>query len=267
MPDFMAVTQGTAPLILSLPHTGIKLPDEIAAKVVSAERARHDADWWIEKLYDFAGALGATLVRTDISRTVIDVNRDPSGASLYPGQTTTGLCPTETFDGSPLYRDGYVPDEAEIFVRREAYFAPYHAALAAEISRLRGLHENIVLYDCHSIRSVIPRLFDGTLPDFNVGTNSGQSCDPALTAVIKDICAASGRTYVTNGRFKGGWITRHYGDPGNGIHAVQMELACAGYMREDGAWPSPYDEAYAAPMRAILQKILESCINFVRSQA
>ncbi len=266
MVDFINIVTGEAPLLVSLPHTGTDLPAEITG-LVSQTRARQDADWWVEKLYDFAASLGATTVRTAISRTVIDVNRDPSGASLYPGQTTTGLCPLTTFDGAPLYLPGAEPDEAEITRRRKLYFDSYHDALTGEIARLRRKYKTIVIYDCHSIRSVIPNLFPGTLPDFNIGTNDGASCDPALTAAIEKICDATGRTRVTNGRFKGGWITRHYADPAAGIHSIQMELTCSSYMREDGAWPSPYDPPYAAPMRAALTKILEACLTFARSQA
>src|SRR5688572_28892609 len=175
MAAFLEITRGTAPLLVSIPHTGTDITAEIEADLVSLWLARKDADWWIEKLYDFVPALGATVLRNTISRTVIDVNRDPSGASLYPGQATTGLCPTETFDGDNLYRPGREPDQAEIARRREHYFDPYHGALTAEIERLRRSHGRIVLYDCHSIRSVVPRLFDGELPHMNIGTNAGLS--------------------------------------------------------------------------------------------
>ncbi|TIV10763.1 MAG: N-formylglutamate deformylase, partial [Mesorhizobium sp.] len=178
-PPWLTVTQGTAPLLVSIPHTGIDLAG-LDSRLVSTWLGRRDCDWWIDKLYDFAADLGATVVHTAISRTVIDVNRDPSGVSLYPGQPTTTLCPTDTFDGDPLYNMGDEPTPSEIDQRRETYFAPYHAALQAEIDRLRGMHENIVLYDCHSIRSVLPRLFEGTLPVFNLGTNDGRSTDPSL---------------------------------------------------------------------------------------
>jgi N-formylglutamate deformylase len=264
-PAWLEVTRGEAPLIVSIPHTGLDIPPDIEARLVSPWLARKDADWWIEKLYDFAPELGATVVRTAISRTVIDVNRDPSGASLYPGQATTGLCPTETFDGEPLYKTGHEPDEAEIARRRTVCFEPYHAALAAEIARLRENHPRIVLYDCHSIRSVVPRLFEGELPHMNIGTNSGASCDPMLQQQIEEICAASGFSWVANGRFKGGWITRHYGRPETGVHAVQMELACRGYMKEpmgpvsEETWPTPYDASTAAGVRAVLIQILYAC--------
>ncbi|RUV01747.1 N-formylglutamate deformylase [Mesorhizobium sp. M6A.T.Cr.TU.017.01.1.1] len=263
--SWLTVTQGTAPLLVSIPHTGIDLAG-LENRLVSPWLGRRDADWWIDKLYDFAESLGATVVHTAISRTVIDVNRDPSGASLYPGKATTGLCPTETFDGDPLYRAGEEPGPLEVDERREKYFVPYHAALQAEIDRLRALHQKVVLYDCHSIRSVLPRLFEGTLPVFNLGTNDGKSADPALQAMVGQILAETGETFVINGRFKGGWITRHFGQPQNGVHALQMELSNRGYMREPegkGApdnWPVSYDADFAAPIRVTLKKILQNAI-------
>jgi formiminoglutamase len=266
--DWLEVHRGKAPLVVSFPHTGVTLPPELDGKLVSCWRATRDADWWIDRLYAFAADLGATTVRTRLSRTAIDVNRDPSGASLYPGQATTELCPTTTFDGEPLYRDGHAPDEAEIARRREAWFQPYHDAVAAELARLRAAHPTVVLYDAHSIRSRIPRLFDGELPHFNIGTNSGRSCDPRLALAVAAACAASPFTSVVDGRFKGGWTTRHYGRPETGIHAIQMELACRAYMREpdeapaEGAWPPPYEPARAARVQVILRQVLEACLAF-----
>lgn len=270
--SWLQVMRGDAPLIVSLPHTGTEIPPEIEAKLVSPWLARKDADWWVDRLYDFATDLGATVVRTAISRSVIDVNRDPSGASLYPGQATTELCPTTTFDGEPLYRDGIAPDDAEISRRRAAFFDPYHAALTAEIARLRQGHDRVVLYEAHSIRSLVPRLFDGQLPQFNLGTNSGGSCDGALTTAVEAACNASGLSRVTNGRFKGGWTTRHYGQPDAGVHAIQMELADRGYILDPAGpvspdnWPSPYEPDRAEPMRAHLRRVLTACIAFAESQ-
>ena len=254
--------RGNAPLILSMPHAGTEIPGEFAGVFVSDWLARRDTDWHLPLLYSFAAALDATILAARISRSVIDLNRDPSGVSLYPGQTTTGLCPTETFDGEPLYR-GALPDEAEIARRRETYFAPYHAALREEIARLRARHAQVTLYDCHSIRSEIPRLFDGVLPQFNIGTNGGASCAPALEAGVVAACAVPGFTHVLNGRFKGGWITRHYGKPEDGVHAIQMELACRGYMEEPRAispanWPSAFNPA--APILPILKTVIESLL-------
>ena len=265
---WLSVTRGDAPLVLSMPHTGTELAG-LEPRVVSPWLARQDADWWIAQVYAFAAAMGATIVRTAISRTVIDVNRDPSGVSLYPGQTTTGLCPTETFEGVPLYRDGEAPDAAEIEQRRRAFFDPYHAALRAEIDRLRAAHPKLVLYDCHSIRSVVPRLFDGTLPVFNLGTNSGASADPALTAQVEALMAASGQPFVVNGRFKGGWITRHHGQPAHGVHALQMELAFRAYLHEPATlspdtWPAPFDPVHAQPTLRCLQDILTTALRWAR---
>jgi N-formylglutamate deformylase len=267
LPPWLELRRGDAPLVLSIPHTGTDLAG-LEPKLVSAWLARKDADWWIERLYDFAVGLDATILRTTVSRTVIDVNRDPSGVSLYPGQATTGLCPLTTFDGEPLYRPGEEPGQADVEARRSSYFEPYHAALAAEIERVRARHGTAVLYDCHSIRSVIPRLFPGELPVFNLGTNDGASAAPDLVRAVEAPLAGSGLSHVTNGRFKGGWITRRYGQPDRGVHALQMELACRGYMRErpgpvdEGSWPVPYDDAYAAPIRRVLRDVLETCLRW-----
>ncbi len=211
-------------------------------------------------------------MRTHLSRSIIDVNRDPSGASLYPGQATTELCPATTFDGEPLYRDGAAPDEAEIASRRRLYFDPYHAALAGEVARLRERFARIALFDAHSIRSRIPRLFDGELPAFNLGTNSGASCSPALREAVGAVIAASGRSFVVDGRFKGGWITRAYGRPSDGVEAMQLELACRAYMLEPEApspdnWPQPIDPGRAVRTRATLRKILQTILAHLERPA
>jgi formiminoglutamase len=263
------IHRGDAPLIVAFPHTGTDLPDGIERDLVSPWVGRRDADWWIDRLYAFAADLGATTVRTTVSRTVIDVNRDPSGASLYPGQATTELCPTTDFDGDPLYRSA-TPEGAEIDRRRALYFDPYHDALAAEIARLRAMHDRVVLYDAHSIRSRIPRLFEGDLPQFNIGTNDGATCDPELSAAIVAQCARSGHSHVFNGRFKGGWTTRHYGRPMEGVHAVQMELAMRGYMAEPDVptpanWPAPIDLDPA--IRLTLIDILTAALAFAKGKA
>jgi N-formylglutamate deformylase len=269
-PPWLTVEQREAPLIVSFPHTGTDVPPDIEARCVSPWLARKDADWWIDQLYDFVRDLGATTIHTAISRTVIDVNRDPSGVSLYPGQNTTELVPSTTFDGEPLWRPGMAPDAIDTLRRIATYFDPYHAALAAEIARLRARHPRIVLYDCHSIRSIIPRLFPGELPVMNIGTNAGASCDLDLAEPITAIASSGRFSAVINGRFKGGYITRHYGVPDSGVHAVQMELACRGYMREpvgpvdEHNWPVPFEPAFAADIRAALRDILETCRRFAQ---
>ena len=267
---WLAVARGTAPLLVSLPHAGTDLCG-LEPRLVSPWLARKDTDWWIGHLHDFAAEMGASVVRTAVSRTVVDVNRDPGGASLYPGQATTHMCPTTTFDGEPLYRAGAEPDASEIAERRKNFLDPYHAALQGELARLKSLHGKVVLYDGHAIRSVIPRLFEGKLPVFNLGTNSGASADAGLVARVASLMAASGRSHVVDGRFKGGHITRHFGQPGAGIHALQMELACRGYMREplgpveSQDWPVAYDPVFAAPMRATLEAVLHIALEWAKT--
>ncbi len=271
MNHWLEVHRGSSPLVVSFPHTGTDIPHDIEQRLSSAWLARKDADWWVHRLYEMAGSMGATTVRTTISRTVIDVNRDPSGASLYPGMATTELCPLTTFDGEPLYRASCTPQPAEIAARRAEFFEPYHAAIAAEIERLRSAHGRVVLYDAHSILSRVPRLFEGVLPNFNIGTYDGASCDPSLTSAIETACEHPYFTFVVNGRFKGGWTTRHYGQPAKDIHAVQMELACRTYMDEPQKplsaenWPPPYVAERAEPARAVLHKVLRACLDFACS--
>ena len=265
MTDWLEVQRGIAPLVVAFPHGGSDLA-ELEPRFVSPWLARSDADWHIAELYHFVRALGATTVVTGISRAVIDVNRDPSGASLYPGQATTELCPTTTFDGDPLYA-GAAPDDAEIAERRTRWFDPYHAALTDELARLRGLHPRVVLYDAHSIRSRIPRLFAGELPQFNLGTNNGMTCAPELAAALGAVCAASGQSFVSNGRFKGGWTTRHYGAPQHGVHAVQMELAMRGFLTEPAEptpqnWPPPL--AAQPQIIPTLQALIGACLTFAK---
>lgn len=249
------IKRGSSPVILGLPHTGTGVPPEIRARLNDTGRRLADTDWHVERLYD--GLLeGATTVRATFHRYVIDANRDPAGDSLYPGQNTTHLVPTTDFDGQPIWRDGEAPSAEEIIERTASFHTPYHAALAAEIARVRTLHGIAVLYDCHSIRSVIPFLFDGTLPDFNIGTNSGTSCAPAIEAAAAGVVAsAAGFTHVVNRRFKGGWTTRHYGHPHQGVHVIQMELAQSTHLASEAA-PFAYDAAKAARLRPHLQNIL-----------
>jgi formiminoglutamase len=255
--SLIEITRGESPLVLGLPHTGTDIPDECLARLNDTGLAIADTDWHIHTLY--AGLVdGATTVRTTVHRYVIDVNRDPSGESLYPGQNTTGLCPLTDFDGLPIYLAGQEPDAAEVERRRLAYHAPYHAALEAELQRVKAIHGFAVLYDCHSIRSHIPFLFDGTLPDFNIGTNLGTTCDLQIEAGVLQICkAAGGYTSILNGRFKGGWTTRHYGRTADGLHAIQMELAQSTYLSSE-APPWTYDTPRADRLRTHLKTILET---------
>ncbi|MEM9900155.1 MAG: N-formylglutamate deformylase [Pseudomonadota bacterium] len=251
------VTRGDSAIILGLPHTGTEIPPHVWDVLNGTGKARADTDWHVDRLYD--GLLpGATTVRTPIHRYAIDVNRDPAGVSLYPGQNTTSLCPLTDFEGRPIYRAGQEPDAHEIARRVAAHHRPYHAALAGEIARVKALHGVAILYDCHSIRSRIPYLFDGTLPDLNVGTNNGETCHWSIEATVSTACTvAKGYSSVLNGRFKGGWTTRHYGQPQDGVHAIQMEFAQSSYLTAE-AEPWAYDVAKAERLRALLRHLLET---------
>lgn len=250
--------EGTTPLLISIPHGGTELPADIAVTLTPEARALPDTDWHAGRLYHFAAGLGAGLIAARYSRYVVDLNRPSDGRSLYPGQATTGLVPTETFDGAPVYRAGHAPDAAEIERRVETCWRPYHAALRERVERIRSRFGVAVLWDAHSIRSVVPRLFDGRLPDFNFGTNDGASADPGLVARVNTVAAASGYSSVLNGRFKGGFITRTFGQPATGIHAIQLELAQATYMVEAPPYPYRADLAgrVQAPIRAMLRATL-----------
>lgn len=250
--------RGTTPLLVSLPHDGSAVPDEIAARFTANARRVPDTDWHVSRLYAFARELGASMIVPKYSRYVIDLNRPPDDVSLYPGQNTTGLCPLVQFSGEPVYLDGRAPGEPEVAQRVERYWRPYHAALAAEIERIKRAHGRVVLWEAHSIRSVVPFLFDGRLPDFNLGTASGASCSAALQQALTQVLGAQKKyTFVVNGRFKGGYITRACGDPRQGIDAVQLELAQCNYMDED---TFEYVAARAAEVQALLRRLLQTAL-------
>lgn len=258
---------GTRPLLISMPHVGTHVPPALAARLTPEARQVPDTDWHLERLYDFADALGASVLVATHSRYVIDLNRPPDGASLYPGQSVTGLCPVDTFDDTPLYADpADAPDAAEIAARRAAIWQPYHDQLAGELARLREVHGVAALWDAHSIRSVLPRFFEGKLPDLNLGTAQGASCDPALAAALLAIARqAPGYTSVLNGRFTGGYITRYHGRPAQGVHAVQLEMTQSSYMQEQ--LPFHYLPEVAAGVQPHLQRLLEAVLDFVQTRA
>lgn len=257
---------GTRPLLVSIPHGGEHLPPALAARLSKEARGIPDTDWHLERLYGFAEKLGASVLVATHSRYVIDLNRPPDGSSLYPGRSVTALCPVDTFDGNPLYRDAAAaPDEAEIAARRDAVWRPYHARLSEEIGRLKATHGSAVLWDAHSIRSVLPRFFEGKLPDLNLGTADGASCDPGLANELLAIAGqAPGCTAVLNGRFKGGHITRHFGDPPAGVHAVQLELAQHRYMQEES--PFAYLPERARRLQPTLHRMLEAALAFAENR-
>ena len=255
--------EGTAPLLISMPHVGIDIPDAIAARMTPAALARADTDWHLAQLYGFAADLGASTLAARWSRYVIDVNRPPEDTNLYPGLDTTGLCPLDTFGRERLYRDGMAPDGAEVQRRLVRYWQPYHAQLRAELDRLKMAHGRVVLWDAHSIASVVPRFFEGTLPDLNFGTADGRSCAPGLEAAVLDVARAQERFSIAlNGRFKGGHITRHYGQPASGVHAIQLEKCQYLYMNE--APPFAYRPAVAATLQPLLRDMVKAAVDWVR---
>jgi N-formylglutamate deformylase len=252
--------RGTAPLLVSLPHDGRALPAEMAARLTDSARRVPDTDWHVSRLYAFARGMGASMLVPEFSRYVVDLNRPPDDVSLYPGQNTTGLCPVVQFSGEPVYRDGHQPTTDEINGRVERYWRPYHDALRAELDRIRALHGRVLLWEGHSIKGgELPFLFDGRLPDLNLGTAAGASCSPGLQSRLQAALAAQADyDFIVNGRFKGGHITRHYGDPAHGIDAVQLEISQRIYMDEDSF---EYDETKAARAQAVIRHLLEAALS------
>ena len=265
MSETFTLTPGTTPLLVSVPHVGTAIPEDVAAALVPRAMAREDTDWHLAEVYAFARELGAGLLVPRYSRYVIDLNRPPENAPMYPGANNTELVPTRFFSGDPLYREGRVPDEAEVARRRDAYWRPYHEALAGELVRLRSAHGIAVVWDGHSIQAELPWLFPGRLPDLNLGTVAGASCAQALRATLMDVLAAqSGFSHVTDGRFQGGYITRRYGRPAERIHAVQLEMALSTYMDEThAAYPvAPADPLRLARLRPVLRALLRTTLDW-----
>ena len=263
--DVYRFTQGSGPLLVSMPHVGTHLPPDLAARMTAPARGVPDTDWHVDRLYDFLDALDATVLAATHSRYVIDLNRPPDDASLYPGSSVTGLCPVDRFDNGPVYEAGREPDAAEIALRRQQYWQPYHDAIQAALSQIHASHGYALLFEAHSIRSVVPRFFEGRLPDINLGTAGGASADPELAGLLVE-CAGEALDYtsVLNGRFKGGYITRRYGAPHDHVHAVQLELAQITYMNEDP--PFEFDGTKADRVRPALRAIVETMLRWGRGR-
>ncbi len=252
--DVYALHRGTIPLLVSVPHDGTAVPEGISARLTDSARRVPDTDWHIARLYAFARDLGASMLVPKYSRYVVDLNRSEDDVSLYPGQNTTGLCPIVQFDGSPVYLEGQEPTQADIAGRVERYWRPYHDALRGELDRIHSEHGRAVLWEGHSIKGELPFLFEGRLPDLNLGTANGTSCSSELQSRIESVLAAqSAYDYDVNGRFKGGYITRNYGDTANGIDAVQLEISQRTYMDETTfAWEEPPAEGVQTTIRSLL---------------
>ncbi|CAD5105786.1 N-formylglutamate deformylase [Zestomonas carbonaria] len=258
MDNVLSFTRGRVPLLISMPHPGTRLTPAVEAGLVDEARELADTDWHIPRLYDFAGELGASVLAAQYSRYVIDLNRPADDKPLY-ATATTGLYPETLFDGRPLYREGMTPSKEERARYLAEVWTPYHRTLADELERIRAEFGYALLWDAHSIRSQIPHLFEGRLPDFNLGTNAGASCDPELAARLEAVCGkAESYSHVLNGRFKGGHITRHYGQPQRNVHAVQLELSQRNYMDESA--PFAYREGLAAPTREVIRALLETLL-------
>jgi N-formylglutamate deformylase len=250
--------QGTTPLLISIPHMGTFLPPDIKSRLTDAALRLPDTDWHVDKLYWFAVEMGASLLMATHSRYVIDLNRPQDDSSLYPGQLKTGLCPRETFAGEKIYRDGEEPDDVEKINRVGAYWLPYHETLQAELARIKEEFGTAILYDAHSIKSEVPLLFEGRLPDLNLGSARGAACAPGMAEAALKAASGKGYSAVLNGRFVGGHITRHYGQPQNNIHALQMELACLNYMTENH--PYHYDEQKAGKLQGVLKDVVNALL-------
>jgi N-formylglutamate deformylase len=254
---------GRTSLLLSLPHVGTRIPESLRERYLPDALEVPDTDWHLDRLYAFAREeLGASVIVPRYSRYVIDLNRPPENLPMYPGVNNTELCPTRAFTGEPIYRAGFAPDAAEVAWRIAEFWRPYHAALNAELQHLRAVHGHALLWDGHSIKSELPWLFEGRLPELNLGTANGASCAPALRERLAAVLAAQSRyTQVVDGRFKGGHITRHYGQPGQGVHAVQMEMCWSTYMADE-APPFAYDEARAGAVQPLLRQLLQTMIDW-----
>ena len=251
--DLYRFRTGSAPLLVSMPHTGTHIPDWLAPRLSAAARALPDTDWHLERLYDFVNDLGASVLVATHSRYVVDLNRAPDNTNLYPGQDTTGIVPLDTFHREPVYLPGFPPSEDEVAKRIETYWQPYHLRLEQALAEIKQRHGYALLWDAHSIFSVLPRFFKGKLPDLNLGTADGKSCAVGIgEALAKSV---EGYRVALNGRFKGGFITRHYGNPANGVHAVQLELSEATYMDERP--PYGFRDDLARDLRPQLRTLLE----------
>jgi N-formylglutamate deformylase len=256
---------GRTPLLISLPHVGTEIPADQHPRYTDRALCVEDTDWFLDRLYAFAADLGAGLLVSRYSRYLIDLNRPSENTPMYAGQNNTELCPTRHFTGEPLYRPGQEPDAAEVSRRVAVFWQPYRSAIEAELTRLRAEHGHALLFEGHSICSELPWLFEGRLPELNLGTVQGQSCAPSLRNGLAAVLATEpGRSHVVDGRFKGGHITRSFGRPAQCWHAVQLEMCWRSYMDET---PPRWNPARAAAITPLLRRLLQAMIAWRPSEA
>lgn len=254
--DVFRFTAGEGPLLVSNPHSGTFIPDNIKARMTPEGQAVPDTDWHVDQLYGFLSEQNVPTITATHSRYVVDLNRAVDDHSLYPGQFTTGLFPEVTFDGEAIYKQGNGVSDKEKHQRIEAYWRPYHDMLLEQLEKIKGEYGYALLWDAHSIKSEVPVFFAGRLPDLNFGTNGGKSCaldvEETFAPLLQTFPAYS---HVFNGRFKGGFITRHYGRPDEGIHAIQLELSQTTYLDEAA---NSYDEKKAQRLAGLLEKLVRA---------
>ncbi|MFM2485654.1 N-formylglutamate deformylase [Celerinatantimonas yamalensis] len=254
--------QGDSPLLISMPHVGTALSDEVAAKLTQEGAKLPDTDWHLPRLYEAVHSLRPSLIMANYSRYVVDLNRPSDDQPLYQGNST-GVFPQTLFSGDPLFSQPVSVAQQQWALRH--IWQPYHQQIKAELARLKAKYGYALLFDAHSIRSQIPFLFEGKLPDLNLGTNQGQSCDQRLIEALTPVCQSSAYTWVVNGRFKGGYITRHFGQPEQQIHAVQLEMAQNVYMQEQ--LPFDYLPDQAAQIQPLLLALLRAYLEHAEQLA
>ncbi|MBT7950549.1 MAG: N-formylglutamate deformylase [Gammaproteobacteria bacterium] len=256
MPELFEFHQGNSPILISSPHDGTRIPSELISRFTDAGKSNSDCDWLVSKLYNFIKETNISYIKAGYSRYVVDLNRSPEGEQLYPGLMETGICPLNSFSGDSIYTKGNEPDESEIQARIESYWWPYHNHIRSELERIKNIHGHVILWDAHSISGEVPLLFDGRLPDLNFGTANGTSCHPSLIDELLKIAKDnSDYSIVLNERFKGGYITRHYGDPEKNINSIQLELNQSNYLKKSE--PEEIDDEKAEKLSALLQLFIQ----------
>lgn len=254
-------TAPKVPILLSVPHCGTEFPQELKGQYKQhLINAPDDTDWFVNRLYDFAASMGITMIHSTFSRWVIDLNRDPESKPLYTdGRIITALCPSTTFAGESIYNDERKEvDQAEVKRRLGIYYAPYHDQLAKKIFELKNKFGKVLLWECHSIRKFVPTVHTEKFPDLILGSNDGKSAAPGIIETTLEHLGKSPFTLKHNHPFKGGYITRHFGNPSENAHALQLEMTKVNYMDDSEL---NYDGARAEAVRKVLMKVFSELIR------